>query len=133
MRQLTPYLFFTDDAREAMTFYQSVFGGVLTISTYGDFGMEGPGVDRVMHAQLATDDLVLMASDRPEETGATGPREDVVLCLNGDDPDVLRSWFSALAEGGEVSVPLEKQVWGDEFGDVTDRFGMHWMANVATP
>ena len=134
MRRINPYLGFTDQAREAMTFYHSVLGGELVISPFSDYGMEGPESDRVMHAMLTTEDgLVLMASDRTSDMPPVTVGDSVVLSLHGDDPEVLRGWFAALAEGGRVDTPLEKQVWGDEYGDLTDRFGMRWLVNISTP
>ena len=128
--QLNPYLHFDGTAREAMTFYQSVFGGELELMTYGTQGMEGPDADRIMHGSLSSPTLVVMGADAPP--GTTLHRGDsVTLCLNGDGADELRGWFAALAEGGEVHVPLEKQMWGDEFGQAADRFGVIWLVNIA--
>jgi len=134
-RQLNPYLGFDDTAREAMTFYQSVLGGTLEVMTFGDYGTEGDAARLVMHAQLATDDgFVLMASDRTPEMGGVTHGDQTHLCLNGDDTDQLHRWWEALAVGAEVHMPLEKQMWGDEYGDLTDRFGQRWMFNIgATP
>ena len=129
---LNPYLGFPDNAREAMEFYQSVFGGKLDISTFGSFGgaPEGLSEDNVMHAQLVTDaGFTLMASDTPGGMGVSeGSR--ISISLSGDDADALRGYWQRLSEGGEVTMPLEKQMWGDEFGMCTDRFGVPWMVNI---
>ena len=53
------------------------------------------------------------------------------ISLSGDDADELRRFWQGLSEGAEVTMPLEKQMWGDEFGMLTDRFGMQWMVNIA--
>ncbi|GAA1427626.1 VOC family protein [Microlunatus lacustris] len=129
---LNPYVILRGRAREALEFYKGVFGGELAISTYGEFGMAGPTADQVMHGQLDTPKgFTLMVSDAPEGvTVAEG--SNVTICLSGDDADDLTGYFSALAEGGEVTTPLEKQMWGDSYGDLTDRFGVAWMANIAT-
>jgi PhnB protein len=83
-----------------------------------------------MHAQLETDDgFVLMASDTPPGTELT-PGDNVSVSLSGDDAAELRGWWDKLSEGGTVSVPLEKQMWGDEFGMCKDRFGIAWMVNI---
>jgi PhnB protein len=128
--QLNPYLHFNGNARDAMTFYQSVFGGDLDVMTFGDQGMDGPDADKVMHSYLGAGVVQLMGSDAPPgETLQAG--DTVRLSLSGDGDDELRAWFAALSEGGEVHVPLEKQVWGDEFGQVADRFGVVWLVNIA--
>ncbi|MEZ5097208.1 MAG: VOC family protein [Nocardioides sp.] len=131
--RLNPYLSFTDTAREAMEFYRSVFGGELSVSSYGDFGhAEGEGEDLVMHAQLETPQgFTLMGADMPPGMGMQ-PSAGVWISLSGDDQE-LRGWFSALAEGGTVHNDLAVQVWGDEFGQLVDRFGIGWMVNIARP
>jgi PhnB protein len=130
---LNPYLSFRDNAREAMTFYQEVFGGELVLSTFGEYGdKDAPEANLIMHANLsAPDGLAIMGADTPPGMDYTPPA-GITISLSGDD-DKLRTWFDRLAEGGEVTMPLEKQMWGDEFGMVTDRFGTPWMVNVAAP
>ena len=126
--RLNPYLHFSGNAREAMEFYRSVLGGELDVMTFGDVGGEYPD-DGVMHAFLRTSDgLELMASDG-HDPDAAGP-DRVSLSISGDDVPTLTRWFEALAEGGKVDVPLEKQVWGDTFGQVTDRYGLRWLVNI---
>ncbi|CAB4693683.1 MAG: VOC family protein [Actinobacteria bacterium] len=129
---LNPYLHFLGEAREAMEFYQSLFGGELSVMTYGDMGMEGDQADKVMHSQLAAGPLTLMGSDSPSDAPMT--RGDMnCLSLSGDDDAQLRGWFEALSTGGEVHVPLEKQMWGDVFGQCKDRFGLTWLVNISEP
>ena len=130
--RLAPYLHFSGNAREALELYRSVLGGHLEVMTSGEVGGEYPD-DGVMHAFLRTEHgLELMASDG-HDPDAGGP-DKVSLSLSGDDRETLSRWFEALAaDGGKVDVPLEKQVWGDVFGQVTDRFGIRWLVNVATP
>ena len=129
--RLNPYLHFSGNAREAMEFYRSVLGGELDVMTFGDAGGGGGEYpdDGVMHAFLRTaDGLELMASDG-HDPDAAGP-DRLSLSVSGDDEATLRRWFEALAEGGQVDVPLARQVWGDVFGQVTDRFGMRWLVDV---
>ena len=130
---LNPYLHFADSARDAMEHYRDVLGGTLNVMTFGDMGAEGPEATGVMHAQLETEQgLVLMASDTPP--GMDRPSgSSVSVSLSGDQGAVLRGWFERLAADGTVSVPLEKQMWGDEFGQCTDRFGVTWLVNIAAP
>ena len=131
---LCPYLSFRDNARQAMEFYQQVFGGELTLSTFGEFGMaDTPAADLIMHGQLETPSgFTLMGADTPTgEDYRAG--NSITVCLSGDEAEQLRGYFTRLAEGGDLSVPLEKQMWGDEYGALVDRFGIPWMANISTP
>ncbi len=130
--RLNPYLNFDGNAREAMEYYKDVFGGDLTISTFGEFGYQDtPGADGVMHALLETPSgFTIMASDTPPSVSRT-VGDTITISLSGDDGDELRGYWQKLSDGGQVSMPLEKQVWGDEFGAVTDRFGVNWMVNIA--
>ncbi|MCG8923333.1 VOC family protein [Lentzea sp. CC55] len=128
--RLNPYISFDGQARQAMEFYQSVFGGELKMSTFGEFGMQDtPQADQIMHAQLETEaGYTIMASDTPPGVQyRAGSR--ITVSLSGDE-EKLREYFAALAEGGEVGTPLEKQMWGDEYGDLVDRFGVNWMVNL---
>ena len=130
---LNPYLGFRDDAREAMEFYRSVFGGELTVTTFRDANMvpSPDDADKVMHAQLTTPNgLVLMGSDTPAGMERT-PGDTISISLSGDDSGELTGYFNALAAEGAVGVPLEKAPWGDSFGMCTDPFGVHWMVNIA--
>ncbi|WP_066039666.1 VOC family protein [Herbiconiux solani] len=130
---LNPYLSFRGEARQAMEFYESVFGGTLTSSTFAEFGMSSDPAeaDLVMHAQLVTPaGLILMGSDVPSSMPYT-VGDNISVSLSGDEDDeVLSGWFAALAEGGEITLPLEKAPWGDSFGQLTDRFGIHWLVNI---
>ena len=131
--RLNPYLGFRDTAREAMTFYQSVLGGELTISTFADFhASEDPAEqDKVMHAQLeAPDGLVLMGADTPNGMEYR-PQSGVSVSLSGDDEATLRGYWDRLSEGGAVVMPFEKAAWGDTFGMCVDRFGTSWLINAS--
>jgi len=130
--RLNPYLNFNGTTREAMTFYQQVLGGDLAISTFGEYGPEGEGSDGVMHAQLETPDgFTIMASDTGPGMGEVAPGSNFAVGLSGDD-DALRGYWKGVYEGGTVTMPLEKQAWGDEFGMLTDRFGIPWLVNIGT-
>ena len=130
--RLNPYVSFSDNARQAMEFYKDVFGGTLTISTFGEFGaQDSPDADKIMHSQLEGDQgFVLMGADTP--TGMDySPGNNIAVSLSGEDADELRGYWQKLSEGGIVSVPLEVQMWGDEFGMCVDQFGVPWMINIA--
>ncbi|MER7113165.1 VOC family protein [Saccharomonospora azurea] len=132
--RLNPYLNFSGNAREAMEFYQSVFGGDLTVNTFGQYGADdSPDADKVMHAELETDrGFTLMGADVPSGESYT-PGTNVSVSVSGDDLETLRGYWSKLAEGATVLVPLEKQMWGDEFGMCVDRFGIQWLVDIGLP
>jgi PhnB protein len=131
--RLNPYLSFAGTARQAMEYYKDVFGGELTVSTFGEFGQEGPDADKVMHAQLeAPNGFALMGADSPSGMDYS-PGNTITVSLSGDDTAALHGYWDKLANGGKVTMPLEKQMWGDEFGMCVDQFGVPWMVNIAQP
>jgi PhnB protein len=130
--RLNPYLSFRDDARQAMEFYRDALGGELTVSTFGEYGdPEAPGASLVMHAQLETPGgFTLMGADTPPGM-QHDPGTNIAVSLSGDDAAELRGYWEKLSAGATVTVALEKQMWGDEFGMLVDRFGIGWMVNIA--
>ena len=128
--KLNPYITFDGSAREAMEFYQAALGGELDVNTFGEYGDPGPDSDKVMHANLETPDgFTLMASDTPP--GMESPQgSSITVSLSGEDEDKLRGFWEKLTEGAEIHMPLERQMWGDVFGQFTDRFGTQWMLNI---
>jgi PhnB protein len=131
--RLNPYLSFRDNAREAMEFYRSVFGGELEINTFGEYGgaPEGLSENGVMHALLKTSSgFVLMASDTPGDAPQQGSA--ISISLSGTDAEELRGYWEKLSADGTVTMPFEKQMWGDEFGMCVDKFGVPWMVDVGT-
>ena len=130
--KLNPYLNFPGTAREAMELYESVFGGTSTVMTFADAGADDvPNPDHVMHASLETPSgFTLMASDMPPGMDVQ-PGNNLNVSLSGDDGDELRRYWQGLSADGTITMPLEKQMWGDEFGACTDRFGVSWMVNIA--
>jgi PhnB protein len=131
--RLNPYLVFPGTAREAMEHYADVFGGQLNLSTFGEFGAEGPQAGQIMHGQLETErGFTLMGSDQPPGTEHQ-PGNAMSVSLSGDDEAELRGYWDKLAEGGTVTLALEKQMWGDVFGMCVDRFGVPWLVNIAQP
>ena len=132
---LNPYLHFRDTARTAMEFYQSVFGGELTVQTFAEGGDPYPGEgDKVMHAQLETPSkFTLMASDTPDRMGHE--RGDNVFSVSisgakGDDAE-LRGYWDKLVKGGDITQPLETASWGATFGVVIDSYGVLWLINIS--
>ena len=132
--RLNPYINFDGDAREAMEFYRDVLGGELVINTFGEYGSDDPAIaDKTMHAQLETDrGFTLMASDTAPGMEHR-PGTNITISLSGEDGDELRGYWDKLGDGGTVTMPLEKQMWGDEFGMLTDRFGIAWLVNIGPP
>ena len=130
--RLNPYLSFNNNARAAMDFYKSVFGGELTVSTFGEGNMaQDPAEkDKVMHSQLVVSNgYWLMASDTPASMGQ--PRANGTVSLSGDDEAVLKGYWDKLSTGATIAMPLEKAPWGDSFGMLIDKFGVPWMVNIA--
>jgi PhnB protein len=134
MTLLNPYISFRGTAREAMTFYQSVFGGELALSTFSDYSMPVIGEDEadlIMHGQLeAPGGLTLMGADTPSSMELPDA-SNISISLSGDDEAELRGYWDKLAEGGTVAMPLQQAEWGDAFGQLTDRYGVSWLVNIA--
>lgn len=132
--RLNPYLSFRTEARDAMDFYQSVFGGELTRNTFGEMpeipGSDPAEGDKIMHSQLETEGgITLMAADTPVSMGE--PSTNSSISLSGEDEAELRGYWEKLSGSGSVTVPLEKAPWGDSFGMCVDKFGVPWMVNIA--
>jgi PhnB protein len=130
--RLNPYISFPGTARQAMEFYEQVFGGTLALNTFGEFGgQDTPEANNIMHGMLETDSgFTLMGADTPPgmeyESGTS-----ISVSLSGDDADELRRYWEQLSAEGTVTMPLEKQMWGDEYGSCVDQFGISWMVNIA--
>jgi PhnB protein len=118
-----------------MEFYQTVFGGELNLSTFGDFqASDDPAEkDKIMHGQLTSPSgLILMGADTPDRMDYT-PGDNFSISLSGDDEAELRGYWDKLAVDGTITQPLEKAPWGDSFGMLTDKFGIGWLLNIAGP
>lgn len=130
MAQITPYLTFDGNCREAMNFYKACFGGELNVQTFGEAPMESSEADkeRIMHAELRSAELILMASDgMPHQ--ALIPGNNITLSVHSKSKEEQEKYFNKLAEGGNITMPLADTFWGAYFGMLTDKFGMHWMFN----
>ncbi len=129
--RLNPYISFAGDARQAMEFYKAVFGGDLTLHTFGEYGMQDtPETDKIMHGMLeVSNGYTIMAADTPPGM-EHNPGTNITVSLSDDDGDELRGYWEKLSGEGTVSVPLEKQMWGDEFGSCVDKFGISWLVNI---
>lgn len=131
--KLNPYINFKDSTREAMQFYKSVFGGKLTMSTFKEFhATDVPEEENlIMHAMLeAENGMTIMAADTPSRMEYR-PGTNFAISLSGDNEAELSSYFQKLCEGGTVTMPLEKAMWGDAFGMCVDKFGISWLVNIS--
>jgi PhnB protein len=133
--KLNPYISFKNNAREAMQFYKSVFGGKLTLSTFQEFhASQDPAEDNlIMHAVLETENgMTLMASDTPNRMEYR-PGNNIGVSLSGDNEAELTAYYQKLSAGGTVTMPLDKAPWGDSFGMCVDKFGVSWYVNSTAP
>ena len=131
--RLNPYLNFNGNARQALEFYHSVFGGDLTLSTFAEFGTQGPDADRIMHGQLETEaGYTIMGADVTSDMEYHSPA-GFGVSLSGDDSDALHGYWEKLSASGTTTMPLAKQAWGDEFGMCVDQFGVPWLVNISQP
>ncbi|MBD8079583.1 VOC family protein [Cellulosimicrobium arenosum] len=131
--QISPYLNFDGDAREAIELYGSVFGAEPAIDTFDSVGpVDDPATaKKVMHSQVEVPGVgTVMASDVPPGTPAP-PHGTIALSGGQEEREQLHAWFAALSDGARDVMGIETAPWGDEFGMVTDRFGTVWMVNVA--
>lgn len=135
MASINPYLTFDGSCEEAFDLYRSIFGGEFAMLQRFN---EGPpdmpqspeDADHILHVSLPLGEgQVLMGSDRPARLGAGTFGDSVAVSLAPDDGEQGRRWFEALAEGGNVTMPYERQFWGADYGMCTDRYGIHWMVN----
>ncbi|MGQ0847773.1 MAG: VOC family protein [Actinomycetota bacterium] len=128
---LNPYLSFSNNAREAMEFYRDVFGGELIMNTYGEYGEpDAPEANQIMHGRLdSPNGFTIMGADVPPGTDYN-PGDNFAVSLSGNDAEELHGYWEKLSKGGTVMIPLDKQMWGDEFGQCVDKFGVPWMVNI---
>ncbi len=131
--QLSPYILFKDNCREALNFYAEILGGEVEINTVGDSPMDVPEAmkDRVMHGTLKTGSFQIMACDEMGNETRVEGSNTVSLSLNPDSVEEGQRLYDALSAGGNVMMKYEKQFWGDTFGMVLDKFGIRWMINAS--
>ena len=133
--QLNLYLSFKDNARQAMEFYQAVFGGKLLMNTFQEFLVSQDPTEalKIMHAMLeAENGITIMVADMPNRNEYR-PGTNFSISLSGDNHPELKGYFEKLSAGGTVTQPLLKSPWGDTFGMCTDPFGIDWMVNIFGP
>ncbi len=148
--QTTTHLNFRGDARQALEFYHTVFGGNLMVATYADFGAPAdlPFSNQIVWGQVAADNgFRVMAYDIPfaeqaaqpsesatqRENGLTTTEQPFFISLRGDDVEEVAALWEKLAEGANVVEPIASSQWAPLFGMLTDRFGVTWVVDVAAP
>ena len=132
MTNINPYLRFNGNCREAMTFYKESLGGELNLQSVGESPMceQMPASMRqsILHSTLIKGALVIMASDMVMEEGLTKGNA-VSMLLNCSSEEEIKTLYFKLSDGGKATHPLENTFWGALFGDLTDKFGNHWLLN----
>ncbi len=127
MSDPTPYIHFPGTARQALTFYGDVFSCTVQLHTFAEFNRNDGPAEAIAHGYLTDGPVALFAADI---SGDELPyRSDGLLfaLLGTAAPAVLRSWFTRLAEGGQVVDDLQQRPWGASDGKVVDRHGIHWL------
>ena len=134
MKELVTYLNFDGNCRDAMKFYERCLGGELHMMPFAEAQFDYPkeAKDRILHARLTKGSAVLMASDTmpgmPFKQG-----NNFSISIHCESVQELERLFTALGEGGKVTMPLQDTFWGARFGMITDQFGVNWMFNFEKP
>lgn len=133
MAHLSPYLSFSGNCGDALTFYHSCLGGELDLQRFADSPIAdqvpAEARDGIVHGSLSTGSLTLLGSDAGCMRAPLVAADNVGLCLNCESDEEITTLFAKLAEGGTVLDPLAYMFWGGKFGALTDRFGMKWIFN----
>lgn len=135
---LNPYLTFPRNCEEAFNYYKTVFGGDFAyLGRFGDMppqeDFQVPEEDRnlIMHVSLPLgENQVLMGSDQGDKRGELTMGDNVSLSVTAESKERAQEIFAKLADGGQITMPLQDTFWGDYFGMCTDKFGVHWMLSV---
>lgn len=123
----TPYIHFQGQARDALTFYASVFGGATQLHSFAEFSRTDGPADAIAHGYLVNSPVSLYGADVGGEEPAFHAEGLMLSLLGTAEPATLRQWFARLTEGGEVVDDLQHRAWGASDGQVIDRFGLHWL------
>lgn len=133
MEAIIPYLNFNGNAAEALAFYSKALnGGVAFQQLFGDMAQDAGYKEKIMHATFEAGDLKFMVSDCPPGVNVNSG-DQVSLSLNFTDLETIEKTFTALSEGGTVTMPMQDTFWGARFGMTKDKFGVHWMFNYDYP
>jgi PhnB protein len=138
MTTINPYLTFNGNCEEAFNFYKEAFGGEFAfigrfkdMPPHPEYPVSESEKDKIMHVSLPiSKETNLMGSDSSEAFGkATAEGNNYSISINASSVEEVTRLFNALSKGGQVRMPLSKTFWGAYFGQFTDKFGIHWMAN----
>ena len=135
MEAIIPYLNFNGNAAEALAFYSRALKGSVTLqSTFGEANMaqDESMKNKILHAVFEAGDLKFMVSDCPPGVSVQ-PGDQVSLSLNFTNLEAIENTFAALAEGGNITMPIQDTFWGARFAMTKDKFGVHWMFNYDYP
>lgn len=138
MKRLNPYICFSGRTREALSFYQSIFGGDISFMTVAETPEEIRAMcppnsdDQVMHGQLELGAFALMGSDLGSYDFSSGEHKETQMSIAVDcqDKAQIEKFYHALGEGGSFGCPLGPAFWGGDFGMVTDKYGVSWMLTL---
>lgn len=138
MTTINPYLTFNGDCEAAFTFYQSVFGGEFhyigkfkDMPAHPDYTVSESELEKIMHVSLPiSKETVLMGCDSSKIFGkATVIGNNYAISINTHSVEEVTRLFNTLSAGGKVIMPLNMTFWGAFFGQLTDKFGIHWMVS----
>jgi PhnB protein len=133
MTQITPYLNFNGNCREAMSFYQSCIGGELTLQKIAESPMAtqmpSEAGEQILHGTLVKNEITLMGSDMIGRNLKQG--NVITLCMNCNNDKEINDYFDKLSSGGNIKMPLHQTFWGGTYGELTDKFGINWMFNYS--
>ncbi|MGW9553175.1 VOC family protein [Nocardiopsis sp. NPDC055551] len=130
---VTPHLNFRGDARDALEFYQTVFGGELIIASYADMGNTDPATaDHVTFGQVTADNgFSVMAYDVYPHLEWERGKDPFFVSVRGNAPEEIQGYWDKLVDGAEVKQPIGPSPWAPLYGQLTDRFGVTWVLDVA--
>jgi PhnB protein len=132
MTQINAYLTFSGNCREAMNFYKDSLGGELAMQSIGESPladkMPAQMKDCILHATLTKGSLVLMGSDMVSDKGLLKGNA-VSMAINCSSDEEIKTFYEKLSAGGSKDHALEETFWGATFGDLTDKYGNHWLLN----
>lgn len=130
MKPITPYLSFYGDGKEAIEYYEKIFGlKIKEIHKYGESDFPSPpeAADYIMHCHLSNGNFSIMLADSTTlgESGAT----NLSLLIECDSEDEINHFYSALLDGGSTIMELQDTFWGAKYAKVRDKFGYSWDLN----